>query len=585
MDSTNSQGTLPDRLADIAAAHPTVATTFWSTGQRLEYAELYRLSLVAAAELVRRGIGRGEPVGILCPNAPEFLVSFFAVAAAGGAATPLPLPASTRRAGGYPQQLAAITAAAGMRTVLVSSTFAELVPLLHGSVDVEFVDTALLTEPGTSRLTEAATAPLTEAATAPLTEAATAPLTEAAPAVELPHPEPDDLAVVQFTSGSTALPKGVRLTHRQVLAGLAAIRRGIALDFDDQGGFWLPLFHDMGLFGTLSAILRGIPSHLWSPLSFVKDPARWLREFAASGTTITAMPSFGYEALLAAVDPEQVAEFDLRHWRIAFNGAEPISQEVVSRFLERFAPAGFAPTSMFGVYGMAEATLAVAFPPLGREPVFEWVDRPLLADAGVAEPISPELSWARAVAGVGAAVDGLELRVVSTDGGIDLPDGHVGEILIRGASVTEGYLTADSDSVADRFVDGWLRTGDLGYLRTGELFVTGRCKDMITVRGVNHYAQDVEAAVADLDGIYKGRCTAAADPDGADVIAVIAETECEGAAADALTRAIKDRIAADLGLAAVDVHLVPPRTIPRTSSGKLRRLAARDLIGVSRAQL
>ncbi|MEC3918552.1 AMP-binding protein [Nocardia sp. CDC160] len=571
MNSSNSQGTLPDRLADIAAAHPTVATTFWSTGQRLEYAELHRLSLVAAAELVRRGVGRGEPVGILCPNAPEFLVSFFAVAAAGGAATPLPLPASTRRAGGYPQQLAAITAAAGMRTVLVSSTFAELMPLLHGSVNVEFVDTARLTEADTARLTEADTARLTEA--------------DAAPAVELPHPEPDDLAVVQFTSGSTALPKGVRLTHRQVLAGLAAIRRGIALDLDDQGGFWLPLFHDMGLFGTLSAILRGIPSHLWSPLSFVKDPARWLREFAASGTTITAMPSFGYEALLAAVDPEQVAELDLRHWRIAFNGAEPISQDVVSRFLERFAPAGFAPSSMFGVYGMAEATLAVAFPPLGREPVFEWVDRALLADAGVAEPISPELSWARAVAGVGAAVDGLELRVVSTDGGIDLPDGRVGEILIRGASVTEGYLTADPDAVADRFVDGWLRTGDLGYLRAGELFVTGRCKDMITVRGVNHYAQDVEAAVADLDGIYKGRCTAAADPDGADIIAVIAETECEGDAADALTRAIKDRIAADLGLAAVEVHLVPPRTIPRTSSGKLRRLAARDLIGVSRAQL
>ncbi|MVU80418.1 AMP-binding protein [Nocardia sp. ET3-3] len=396
--------------------------------------------------------------------------------------------------------------------------------------------------------------------------------------VRLPELRPDDLAVVQFTSGSTALPKGVKLTHRQVLSGLAAIRRGIALDLEDQGGFWLPLFHDMGLFGTLSAILRGIPAHLWSPLSFVKDPARWLREFAASGTTITAMPSFGYEALLAAVEPEQVAALDLRHWRIAFNGAEPISQDVVSRFLERFAPAGFAPSSMFGVYGMAEATLAVAFPPLGRDPLFEWVDRALLADAAVAEPVSPEQPGARAVAGVGAAVDGLALRVVSTDSGIELPDGRVGEILIRGASVTGGYLSADPEAVADRFVDGWLRTGDLGYLRGGELFVTGRCKDMITVRGVNHYAQDVEAVVADLDGIYKGRCTASADPDGADVIAVIAETECEGEEAVALSRAIADRIAAELGLAAVEVHLVAPRTIPRTSSGKLRRLAARDLL-------
>ncbi|MTE14542.1 AMP-binding protein [Nocardia aurantiaca] len=546
MNSMNSEGTLPDRLAEIAAAHPGVTATFWSTGERLEYAELHRRSLAWAAELVRRGVGRGEPVGILCPNAPEFLVGFFGIAAAGGAATPLPLPASTRRAGGYPQQLAAITAAAGMRTVLVSAAFAELVPPLRGSVEVEFVDTGALSGDN------------------------------AEPAA-LPLPEPGDLAVVQFTSGSTALPKGVRLTHRQVLSGLAAIRRGIALDLDDQGGFWLPLFHDMGLFGTLSAILRGIPAHLWSPLSFVKDPARWLREFAASGTTITAMPSFGYEALLAAVEPEQVAELDLRHWRIAFNGAEPISQDVVARFLSRFAPAGFAPSAMFGVYGMAEATLAVAFPPLGREPVFEWVDRALLADAAVAEPVSPDQRGARAVAGVGAAVDGLSLRVVSAESGVELPDGRVGEILIRGASVTDGYLTADPLSVADRFADGWLRTGDLGYLRGGELFVTGRCKDMITVRGVNHYAQDVEAAVAGIDGIYKGRCTAAADPD-ADVIAVIAESERTGDAAHALTRAIKDRIAADLGLAAVEVHLVAPRTIPRTSSGKLRRLAARDLI-------
>ncbi|MGW4247779.1 AMP-binding protein [Nocardia sp. NPDC004722] len=546
MDSANSEGTLSDRLAFIAAEHPNTAATFWSTAERMDYAAMHRAANAAAAALIRHGVRRDEPVGILCPNAPEFLVSFFGIIAAGAAATPLPLPASTRRAGGYPPQLAAITAAAGMRTVLVSPRFAELVPLLGDAVAVEFLDTATLSD-------------------------------DAQPVI-LPTVEPNDLAVVQFTSGSTALPKGVRLTHRQVMAGLAAIRRGIALDLDDQGGFWLPLFHDMGLFGTLSAILRGIPAHVWSPLAFVKDPARWLREFAASGTTITAMPSFGYEALLGAVPPEQVTEYDLSRWRIAFNGAEPISQEVVSRFLDRFAPAGFAPSTMFGVYGMAEATLAVAFPPVGREPVFEWVDRALLADAQHADPVSPEQAGARAVAGVGSAVDGLELRVVSTDSGLDLPDGRVGEILIRGASVTGGYLSADPAAVADRFLDGWLRTGDLGYQRAGELFVTGRCKDMITVRGVNHYAQDVEATVRDLDGIYKQRCTAAIDPDGADVIALIAESELDGDAAAALSRAIRDRVAADLGLAAVEVYLVPPRTIPRTSSGKLQRLAARDLI-------
>ncbi|WP_067465229.1 fatty acyl-AMP ligase [Nocardia amamiensis] len=547
MNSAESAATLHGRLAEIAAAHPAVAATFRSVSETVDYADLHRRSLTVAGALVRRGVRRGEPVGILAPNAPEFLTSLFGVAAAGGAATPLPLPTGARATSGYPRKLATITAAASMRTVLVSHRFADLTAALHDAMDIELIDTTTLSEHETAD-------------------------------VPLPALGGGDSAIVQFTSGSTATPKGVRLTHHNVLSGLAAIRTGIRLGPDDQGGFWLPLFHDMGLFGTLSAILRGIPAHVWSPVAFVKDPARWLAEFAAGGTTITAMPNFGYEALLSAVPPERVPDYDLSRWRIAFNGSEPISRDVVLAFCERFAPAGFRPTTMFGVYGMAEATLAVTFPPLGRKPVFEWVDRAELSDNAVAQPVSPDSPGARAIAGVGAPVHRLRLRVVTPDGDGDLPDGAVGEILIRGDAVTGGYLAADPSRVAGLFTDGWLRTGDLGYLRDGELFVTGRCKDMITVRGVNYYAQDVEAAVRDLDGVYKGRCTAAIDPDGADVIALIAESECTGAEADALAEAIRARISAELGLAAVEVHLVAPRSIPRTSSGKLQRLAARDLI-------
>lgn len=546
MNSAESAGTLHGRLAEIAAAHPTVDATFWSVSETVNYAELHRLSLVAATALVRRGVRRGEPVGILGPNAPEFLTCLFGVTAAGGAATPLPLPAGARAASGYPRKLAAIIAAAGMRTVLVSHRFADQAALLGATLDVELVNTATLFE-------------------------------AEGPAEALPVLGRDDLAVIQFTSGSTATPKGVRLTHHNVLSGLASIRTGIALSLDDRGGFWLPLFHDMGLFGTLSAILRGIPAHVWSPIAFVKDPARWLAEFAASGATITAMPNFGYEALLAAVAADEAGDYDLSRWRIAFNGSEPISRDVVVAFCERFAPAGLRPATMFGVYGMAEATLAVTFPPLGREPVFEWVDRAALSEDGVARQVPPGAPGARPVAGVGSPVPRMRLRVVAGDDR-DLPDGTVGEILIRGDAVTDGYLTADPARVAGMFADGWLRTGDLGYLRDGELFVTGRCKDMITVRGVNYYAQDVEATVRDLDGVHKGRCTAAIDPDGADVIALVAESERTGTDADALAEAIRARIAAELGLAAVEVHLVAPRSIPRTSSGKLQRLAARDLI-------
>ncbi|WP_063053894.1 AMP-binding protein [Nocardia arthritidis] len=546
MNSAESAGTLHGRLAEIAAAHPTVEATFWSVSETVNYAELHRLSLIAATALVRRGVRRGEPVGILSPNAPEFLTCLFGVTAAGGAATPLPLPAGARAASGYPRKLAAIIAAAGMRTVLVSHRYADQAALLGATLDVELVNTATLFE-------------------------------VEGPAEALPVLGRDDLAVIQFTSGSTATPKGVRLTHHNVLSGLASIRTGIALSLDDRGGFWLPLFHDMGLFGTLSAILRGIPAHVWSPIAFVKDPARWLAEFAASGATITAMPNFGYEALLAAVAADEAGDYDLSRWRIAFNGSEPISRDVVVAFCERFASAGLRPATMFGVYGMAEATLAVTFPPLGREPVFEWVDRAALSEDAVARQVPPGAPGARPVAGVGSPVPRMRLRVVAGDDR-DLPDGRVGEILIRGDAVTDGYLTADPARVAGMFADGWLRTGDLGYLRDGELFVTGRCKDMITVRGVNYYAQDVEATVRDLDGVYKGRCTAAIDPDGADVIALVAESERTGTDADALAEAIRARIAAELGLAAVQVHLVAPRSIPRTSSGKLQRLAARDLI-------
>ncbi|MBH0776533.1 AMP-binding protein [Nocardia bovistercoris] len=549
MNSADSAETLHGLLARVAADHPLVHARFWSVSESLSYRELDRAARAMASELVRRGVRRGEPIGILCPNAPEFLVSLFAISAAGGAATPLPLPAGARQAGSYPAKLAAITEAAAMRTVLVSHRYADLTALLIDTVDAEMLDT------GTFSTEVEATG-------------------EA-----LPELGADDAAIVQFTSGSTATPKGVRLTHRNVLHGLSAIRTGIDLGLADQGGFWLPLFHDMGLFGTLSAILRGIPAHVWSPVAFVKDPARWLSEFAASGSTITAMPNFGYESLLAAVEPDSVTDYDLRRWRIAFNGAEPISHEVVAAFLERFAPAGFAPATMFGVYGMAEATLAVAFPPLGREPVFEWVDRAALSDDSEAKIVASQDPSARPVACVGAAVTGLTLRVVGPESGAELPDGAVGEIQIRGASVTGGYLTADPAAVDGLITaDGWLNTGDLGYLRAGELYVTGRRKDMITVRGANYYAQDVEAAVRDVDGIYKGRCTAAADPGGADVIAVIAESERTGADARHLARRIRDRVAADLGLAAVDVHIVAPRSIPRTSSGKLQRLAARDLL-------
>jgi acyl-CoA synthetase (AMP-forming)/AMP-acid ligase II len=555
--------TVHDMLAAAAAARPDQVVRFPSEGAEISYRELADSARALAVRLTSLdpdtagpagGLWRGEPVGVLSPNAPEFLRSLFAVMAAGGAACPLPLPAGLADVAAYGDRLARIAEAAGLRLVLASPRLRQLTDHLAtilpnltfvsaGPVDTVPVDAGL---------------------------AVAAPM-DAAP---LPSVAPRDTAIVQFTSGSTSLPKGVRLTHRNVLAGLAAISEGIALGPADGGGFWLPLFHDMGLFGVLAGIRAGVPLHIWSPVSFVKRPARWLREFAASGATITAMPDFGYRTLAAAVSADEAAELDLSRWRVAFNGAEPVRWETVHEFTVRFAPSGFRAEGMLSVYGMAEATLAVTFPPLDRGPVFDWVGRDQLAAGGRAVTAPPGADGARAVAGVGGPVRGIELRVAGPDPGAARPDGVVGEVFIRGASVTEGYL-----GEAPRAAGGWLATGDLAYTRDGEVFVTGRRKEMITVRGANYYPQDVEVIARDVPGVFRGHCAAVAGQgaDGAEEVVLVAETTLTGAAAGALAAEVRRRVAAGLGLTRVTVRLVGPRAIPRTSSGKVRRLASRDL--------
>jgi len=536
-------------LGATAERRPDESVRFPSQRETVTYRELSARAWSLAGELAAEGVRPGDNVGVLSPNAPEFLHSLFAASAAGAAACPLPVPFGMRDMAGYGRQLSRIAAAAGMRLVLVSPRLGPLAGELAGAL------------PGV-RLRPAT-----------CLGARPAPL----PAVGA-----DDHAVVQFTSGSTALPKGVRLTHENVLAGLAAIRSGIALGDGDCGGFWLPLFHDMGLFGVLAGIQAGIPMHVWSPVSFIKNPARWLREFLASGSTITAMPDFGYRTLTAAVAPEEAAALDMRRWRVAFNGSEPVMAATVAAFTGRFAPAGFHAEAMLAVYGMAEATLAVTFPPLGRRPVFEWVDRAALAGKGQAAVAEPGAPGARAVAGVGRPVAGLELRIADPVSGAPTADGAVGEVQIRGASVTGGYLgQAGAEEPAAFLADGWLRTGDLAYARAGEVFVTGRRKEMITVRGANFYPQDVELIAAGVPGVFRGNCVAVAGPDGGgdgEEIVLIAETAAAPAAAAELAARLRQRVAAELGLTAVTVRLVAPRSIPRTSSGKIRRLASHEVI-------
>ncbi len=515
--------TLHAALDLVAAQHPDQLISFPDEDATLRYDALAADSRSVAAALVGLGVRPGDRVGILSTNAPEFFEALFGVARAGAAAAPLALPLGTDLAD-YATRIQRIVAAAGMTHIVVSHRIAARITPALATLGPEIVNSADLLG-------------------------------------EAPVPMPDvpvtAAAIVQFTSGSTAAPKGVVLTHANVWHCARSITEAIRLGPDDVHGSWLPLFHDMGLFGALTGLFRGIPLHLWSPAGFVRRPARWLEAFAQVRGTISTMPNFGYDALLDAVAAERAADIDLSAWRVAFNGAEAVQPTSVAAFLERFAPSGFRPATMVPAYGLAEVTLVATLPPSGRAPVVEWVDREELVVSGRAVP-----GTTRGLVGLGHAVPGMAVRI----GGGE-PDGTVGEIQLRGVMATSGYLGGEPLFTDD----GWLHTGDLGFLREGELFFTGRLKEMITVAGRNVYPLDVEDAARDVEGVHKGRCVAVAQDDPERVV-LVAETTASGEDRAALVARIRAAVAARADLPGVAVHLVSPRTIPRTSSGKLRRL-------------
>lgn len=516
--------TLHEALDAAAAKFHDVAVIFPTESSRLTLPELSESSVVMANALLQQGVAPGDRVGVLCPNEPAFLRAVFAVSRTGAASCPLPLPGMLRDLESYAARLGRVIAVAGIRRIVVTDDFRDLVDVL----------TRMLPEVSWLRAGD---------------------LRGAESLRRLPAVSPGDLAIVQFTSGRP----------------------------QDLLGIWLPMYHDMGLFGSLTALLAGVPVMIWSPISFVKNPSAWLRTVSEHGNSICPLPNFGYDYLVAAVSEEDAPSLNLSRWRIAFNGAEQVCAGSVEAFQERFAPAGFRPEAMMPVYGMAEATLAVTFPPLGRPPVFDWVDAGLLAGEGRAVALSRTASGARAVAGLGQPVPGMRVRLADRATGRQTGDRQVGEIQVTGPAVTSGYLSggADGGDITQPFTaDGWLRTGDLGYTDRGELYVTGRTKEMIIVRGGNYHPEDVESVAREVPGVYRRRCAAFADTaDGRERMVLAAETRVRDEADRVrLVAEIKAGIAGATGLAEVAVHLVPPQTIPRTTSGKLQRLAMPDVI-------
>ncbi|ATE55004.1 AMP-binding protein [Actinosynnema pretiosum] len=367
-------------------------------------------------------------------------------------------------------------------------------------------------------------------------------------------PRPDDVALVQYTSGSTSAPKGVVLEHRNLVANVEAISEVFALDRTTRAVSWLPPYHDMGLIGfILTPVHGGFPVRLMSPVTFLRDPLLWLRQISELGVTHTGGPNFAYDLCARRAGDEDLGDLDLSSWRLAFNGAEPIRPATLSRFTARFAAHGFRGRSFLPCYGLAEATLIVT----GRR----WSPSDGLVDGRV---------------DCGPVVRGHRLAVVDPDTLAPRPDGVEGELLLAGPSVTRGYWNdtgvAEEELFAELDGERYLRTGDLGLLRAGNLVVTGRRKDVLIQHGVNHHAHDLEAAATAVAGV---RPTAAAFT-GAEEEVVVAVEVAASADADAVSSGVRERVLAATGVRVDAVVLCAPRSIPRTTSGKVQRSLARS---------
>jgi len=408
-------------------------------------------------------------------------------------------------------------------------------------------------------------------------------------AADLPAPAPDDIAFLQYTSGSTSEPKGVMVSHANLLANLEMIR--LALGNTRQSTYvnWVPLYHDMGLIlNALGAFYVGAPCVLMAPNAFMQRPLGWLRAISHYRAEVACGPNFGFDLCVSRYRADQMDGIDLSSLRIVLNGAEPVHAETIDRFIATFAPHGFDPRAMYPAYGMAEATLLISGGRRGDGHTTRTVSRTAL-QAHAAETPSGD-DDAQIVVGCGRALEGEQIAIVDPELRTRLPADRVGEIWISGANVAGAYWRNDEATrvglnaeIAGE--DGpWLRTGDLGFLDdSGELFVTGRIKDLIIIRGINHYPQDIERTVQSLDAALRENCGAAfsvPDETGEETLVIVQEVERTARhTIDTVEIGgrIREAVADNHELSARHVALIRPGTLPKTTSGKIQRKLARKL--------
>ncbi|ACA17297.1 AMP-dependent synthetase and ligase [Methylobacterium sp. 4-46] len=516
----------------------------------LTYADLDRRARRVAAGLLGHGLAPGDRVAIMLPTGPDFFPAFFGCLLAGGVPVPLYPPFRRAQVQDHLERQAGILTNAAPGILITDSAVAPFARLLPDRVE------------GLRVLTTAADLADAE------------PLAEPVPATGA------SLALIQYTSGSTGDPKGVTLTHANLLANVRAMGEALGASSADVVVSWLPLYHDMGLIGCwLGSLYFGAPAVILPPLAFLADPGSWLWAIHRHRGTISAAPNFAYELCLKSLRDEDVAGLDLGSLRVLTNGAEPVSPDTLARFARRFGAFGLQTSALTPVYGLAECAVGLAFPPLGRGPRIDWIDRAALSREGTARPAPPGEAGSTAFAACGRPLRGHQIRIVD-EAGRELPERREGRLQFRGPSATAGYFRKP-EATRVLFAGDWLESGDLAYMAGGDVYVTGRTKDIVIRAGRKIHPHELEEAAGAVEGVRKGCVAAFACPDpktGTERLILAAETRLTDAPALAdLRRALARAAGAVLDQPPDEILLCAPHSVPKTSSGKIRRAAARAL--------
>ena len=514
----------------------------------LTYADLRAGAEAVAAGLVEAGLEPAQAVAIMLPTGRDYFRSFYGILIAGGVPVPI-----------YPP----------LRMAQLEDHL-----LRHSGILTNAQVSIMITVP------EARPVALLLRSQVPTLHSVLTP-DEFTPGRKLdlhPRISAGDLAFLQYTSGSTGNPKGVILTHANLLANIRAMGQAVAAAPTDVFVSWLPLYHDMGLIGAwLSSLYHGFPLAIMSPLAFLSRPQRWLWAIHRHRGTLAAAPNFAYELCLRKIADADIEGLDLSSWRYAFNGAEPVSPDTITAFRDRFAKYGLRAEAMAPVYGLAESTVGLAIPPPGRGARIDRIQRDPFMASGQAIPAGEDQRDVLRIVACGLPLPGHQIRVVDA-AGFEVGERQEGRLQFQGPSATSGYYR-NPEETRKLFSGDWLDSGDYAYLADGDVHVSGRVKDMIIRGGRNIFPYDLEQIAGNIPGIRKGCVAVFGIPDpasGTERLIVLAETRETGEAVREQLRQKINAAALDvLGMPVDDVVLAPPHTVLKTSSGKIRRAASR----------